>query len=503
MMDFGLLEGLSLVMTWSNLFYCFCGVLLGTLIGVLPGLGPVSAIALLFPATLHVPPVSAIIMLAGIYYGAQYGGSTTSILVNIPGETSSVVTCLDGYQMARQGRAGVALGISAMGSFIGGTVSVIALQMVAPPLAKFALTFGYPEYFALMCFGLVLVIFLAHGSVVKGLIAALFGTFLGVIGTDLIFGVPRFTFGVDILRDGLGVIPVVMGLFGISEILLNIEEGVSREIFKATISNLLPNLKDWKDAWAPIVRGSFLGFFLGILPGGGAAVSSFTSYAIEKKVSKHPEKFGTGMIQGVAGPETANNAAVGGAFIPLLTLGIPANPVMALLLGALLSYGVQVGPLFVTEHSDIFWGIIASMYVGNVMLLVLNLPLIGLWVKLLKVPYVMLFPLILLFCVIGAYSLNNSFQEVLIMILFGIIGYFMRKFAYEAAPLIMAMILTPMLENNLRQSLLLSHGSFAIFFTRPMSLVLIIMALFLLILPYLPLKKLKNVVGQFREKIKE
>jgi putative tricarboxylic transport membrane protein len=503
MMDYGLLEGLSLALTWSNLFYCFSGVLLGTLIGVLPGLGPVAAISLLFPATLHIPPVSAIIMLAGIYYGAQYGGSTTSILVNIPGETSSVVTCLDGYQMARQGRAGVALGMSAIGSFIGGTFSIVALQMVAPPLAKFALAFGFPEYFALMCFGLVLVIFLARGSVIKGLMMALFGTFLGEIGTDLIFGAPRFTFGIDILLDGLGVIPVVMGLFGISEVLLNIEEGVSREIFKAKISNLFPNLKDWKDSWAPIVRGSFLGFFLGILPGGGAAVSSFTSYAIEKKISNHPEKFGTGMIQGVAGPETANNAAVGGAFIPLLTLGIPSNSVMALLLGALLSYGVQVGPLLITNHRDIFWGVIASMYIGNVMLLVLNLPLIGLWVKILRVPYVLLFPLILLFCAIGAYSLNNSFQEVIIMILFGIIGYFMRKFDYEAAPLIMAMILTPMMENNLRQSLLLSHGSFAIFFTRPISLVLITLALCLLILPYLPWKKWKNVIGQFREKIEE
>jgi putative tricarboxylic transport membrane protein len=499
-MDIGLLGGLQLALTWSNLFYCFCGVLLGTLIGVLPGLGPVAAISLLFPATLHIPPVSAIIMLAGIYYGAQYGGSTTSILVNIPGETSSVVTALDGYQMARQGRAGVALGMSAMGSFIGGTMSLIGLQLVAPPLAKFALAFGYPEYFALMCFGLVLVVFLAHGSLVKGLMMAVFGTFLGEIGTDLIFREPRFTFGIDILRDGLGVIPVVMGLFGISEVFINIEQGVDREIFKTRISNLLPNLKDWKDSWAAVGRGSILGFLLGILPGGGAAVASFTSYAIEKKVSRYPEKFGTGMIQGVAGPETANNAAVGGAFIPLLTLGIPSNPVMALLLGALLSYGVQVGPLFITEHSDIFWGVIASMYIGNMLLLVLNLPLIGLWVKVLKVPYVMLFPLILLFCVIGVYSLNNTITEVVIMILFGIIGYFMKKYEYEAAPLIMAMILTPMMENNLRQSLLLSHGSFAIFFTRPISLLLIVMALCILILPYLPVK---NVIGQFREKIKE
>jgi putative tricarboxylic transport membrane protein len=321
-----------------------------------------------------------------------------------------------------------------------------------------------------------------------------------MIGTDLISGAPRFTFGVDIMLDGLGVIPVVMGLFGISEVLLNIEEGVAREIFKAKISNLLPNLKDWTESIGSIVRGSFLGFFLGILPGGGAAVSSFTSYALEKKISKHPEKFGTGMIQGVAGPETANNAAIGGAFIPLLTLGIPSNSVMALLLGALLSYGVQVGPLFITQHSDIFWGVIASMFIGNIMLLVLNLPLIGLWVKILRVPYVLLFPLILLFCAIGAYSLNNSFHEVIIMILFGVMGYFMKKFDYEAAPLIMAMILIPMMENNLRQSLLLSHGSFGIFFTRPISLVLILFALCLLTLPHLPWGRWKYIIAPFKEK---
>jgi len=485
-MSHDLFSGLQLALSWGNLFYCFCGVLLGTLIGVLPGLGPVAAISLLFTATLHIPPVSGMIMLAGIYYGAQYGGSTTSILINIPGESSSVVTCLDGYQMARQGRAGVALGIAAMGSFIGGTLSVIALQLIAPPLAQIALIFGFPEYFALMCFGLVLLTFMAHGSMIKGLMMAVFGIFLGTIGTDLINGVPRFTFGIQIFMDGLGVIPVVMGLFGVSEVLLNIEEGVSRQIFETKISHLFPDLKDWKDSIGPITRGTVIGFFLGILPGGGAAVSSFTSYAIEKRVSKHPEKFGTGMIQGVAGPETANNAAVGGAFIPLLTLAIPANPVMALLLGCLLTYGVQVGPLLITQHGDIFWGVVASMYIGNVMLLALNLPLIGMWVKILKIPYGILFPLILLFCVLGAYSLNNTVHEVILMVIFGVIGYLMKKFDYEAAPLIMAMVLTPLMENSLRQSLLLSHGSFSIFFTRPISCVMIVLALSLLILPNLP-----------------
>jgi putative tricarboxylic transport membrane protein len=481
-----LLYGLSIVLTLDNLFYCFMGSLIGTLVGVLPGLGPVAAMSILLPATMHIPPVSAIIMLAGIYYGAMYGGSTTSILVNIPGEAASVVTCLDGYQMARQGRAGVALGMSAMGSFIGGTLSVIALQMIAPPLAKFALMFGFPEYFALMCCGLVVLTFMARGSMVKALMMAAFGIFLGTIGTDLIVGTLKFTFGIKILMDGLGVVPVIMGLFGISEVLLNIEESVSRDIFKTKISNLFPNLKDWADSVAPILRGTGIGFFLGILPGAGPTVAAFTSYAIEKKTSKFPEKFGTGMIQGVAGPETANNAAVGGAFIPLLTLAIPSNPVMALLLGAFLTYGVQVGPLLIKNNPEIFWGVVTSMYVGNAMLLVLNLPLIGLWVKILKIPYAFLFPLILLFCVIGAYSINNNFHEVILMIIFGVVGYLMKKFDYEAAPLIMAMVLSPLVENSLRQSLLLSHGSFFIFFTRPISCVLMVTAIFLLILPNLP-----------------
>ena len=482
-----LIYGFSIVLTPDNLFYCFAGAVIGTLVGVLPGLGPVAAMSLLFPATLHIPPVSAMIMLAGIYYGAMYGGSTTSILVNIPGEAASVMTCLDGYQMARQGRAGPALGISAMGSFIGGTLTVIGLMLVAPPLAKIALVFGFPEYFALMCCGLVVLTFMVRGSMAKALMMAAFGIFLGSIGTDLIEATRRFTFGIQILKDGMGIIPVLMGLFGISEVLLNIEEGVSREIFiKKKISNLYPNLRDWAESIGSILRGTVIGFFLGILPGGGPVVSGFTSYAIEKKVSKHPEKFGTGMIQGVAGPETANNAAVGGGFIPLLSLGIPPTPGMAMLLGCLLSYGVQVGPLLIKQHSNVFWGVVASMYIGNVMLLVLNLPLIGIWVKILKIPYAILFPLILLFCVIGAYSINNNFHEVILMCLFGVIGYLMKKVGYEAAPLVMAMVLSPLMENSLRQSLLLSHGSFFIFFTRPIACVLMIVAISLLILPNLP-----------------
>jgi putative tricarboxylic transport membrane protein len=496
MLGFGdLFYGLSIVLTLNNLLYCFIGCVIGTLVGVLPGLGPVAAMSLLFPITLHIPPVSALIMMAGIYYGAMYGGSTTSILVNIPGEAASVITCLDGYQMARKGRAGVALGMSALGSFIGGTLSILALQMVAPPLAQVALAFGFPEYFALICCGLVVLTFMARGSMVKALMMAAFGIFLGTIGTDLFAGTPKFTFGVKILYDGLGIVPVVMGLFGISEVLLNIEEGITQEVFETKIKNLFPNLKDWKESFGPIVRGTFIGFFLGILPGAGPVISSFTSYAVEKKLSKYPEKFGTGVIQGVAGPETANNAAIGGAFVPLLTLAIPPTPGMALLLGCLLSYGVQVGPLLIKNTPDIFWGVVASMYIGNIMLLVLNLPLIGLWVKILKIPYVILFPLILLFCVVGVYSLNATTDEVILMAVFGIIGYLMKKYAYEAAPMVMAMILSPLMENNLRQSLALSYGSFSIFFTRPISAILMITAIVLLVLPNLPWIRKKKWEG--------
>ena len=487
-----ILYGFSVALTFQNLIYCFLGVLMGTLVGVLPGLGPVAAMSLLFGATLRIPPVSGMIMLAGLYYGAQYGGSTTSILLNIPGEAASVVTCLDGYQMARQGRAGPALGISAFGSFIGGTLSVIGLMLVAPPLANFALKFGFAENFSLMCLGLVIVSFLARGSMLKALMMAAFGLFLGTIGTDIMIGTPKFTFGIKSLMDGVGLIPVIMGLFGVSEVILNVEEGVKREIFKTKISHLLPNLKEWKDSIKPIFRGTFLGFFLGILPGGGAIVSSFTSYAVEKRFSKYPEKFGTGVIEGVAGPETANNSGSTGAFVPLLTLGIPSNAVMALLLGLLLTHGVQVGPLLLKQHSDIFWGVVVSMYIGNAMLLVLNLPLIGLWVKILKVPYPILFPFILLFCIIGAYSLNNNTEDVLLMIAFGIIGYFMKKFDYEGAPLVLALVLSTMMENNLRQALLVSQGSFLIFFTHPISATLLLITIILLVYPLFPWLKVRR-----------
>jgi len=409
-------------------------------------------------------------MLAGIYYGAMYGGSTTSILVNIPGEAASVVTCLDGYQMARQGRAGPALGIAAFGSFIAGTLSVIGLMIVGPPLASIALRFGPPEYFSLMCLGLTILIYLASGSVIRALMMATFGIIIGCVGQDPETGSSRFVFGIPDLLDGIGLAPFVMGLFGISEVLLNIERSLQeRSVFTTKIKGLLPNWQDWKDSIMPITRGSVLGFFLGILPGGGAIISSFTSYAIEKKISKHPEKFGKGAIEGVAGPEAANNSATGGAFVPLLTLGIPPNVVMALLLGALMIHGVTPGPLLIPKHPEIFWGVIASMYVGNAMLLVLNLPLIGMWVQVLKVPYKVLFPLILLFCLIGAYSINNSTFDVAVMLFFGVLGYLMRKYNFEGAPMVLAFVLGPMFENSLRQSLLLSDGSFLIFFTRPIA----------------------------------
>jgi putative tricarboxylic transport membrane protein len=494
-----ILYGFSVALTFKNLIYCFLGVVMGTLVGVLPGLGPVAAMSLLFTTTLYLPPVSGLIMLAGIYYGAQYGCSTTSILLNIPGEASSTVTCLDGYQMARQGRAGPALGIAAFGSFIGGTVGVVILMLMGPPLAKFALQFGFPEYFSLMCLGLVIVSFLARGSMLKPMMMAAFGLFLGTIGTDIMVGKAKFTFGIKSLMDGVGIIPVIMGLFGINEIISNVEEGVSQEVFKTKISGLLPNLKDWKDSIWPIFRGSFLGFFLGVLPGGGPIISAFTSYAVEKRFSRYPEKFGTGVIEGVAGPETANNAGATGAFVPLLSLGIPVNPTMALLLGLLLTYGVQVGPLLLKQHGDIFWGVVTSMYIGNAMLLVLNLPLIGLWVKILRIPYPILSPLILLFCVIGSFSLNNNTEDVLIMIVFGVIGYVMKKFDYQAVPLILALVLSPMMENNLRQALLVSRGSFLIFVTRPISAALLLTTFLLLLYPLLPWfkgrKKLETLVG--------
>lgn len=465
--------GFQIVFQPINLLYCFIGVFVGTLIGVLPGIGPSGTIAILLPATFTVPPTTSIIMLAGIFYGAMYGGSTTSILVNIPGEAASVVTTLDGYQMARQGRAGPALGIAAFGSFIGGTITLVALVFLVYPLAEAALKFGPPEFFAVMCMGLGLVTYLTRGSPLRAVIMAVIGLFLGSVGLDPISGRLRFTLGISALSDGIELVPMVMGLFGISEVLTNIEKTGKMDIFEIKIKHLLPTVNDWKRSIGSIIRGSFLGFCIGILPGGGSIISSFVSYTTEKKLSKHPEEFGRGAIEGVAGPETANNAATVGSFVPLLAFGIPPNVVMALLLGALFSHGITPGPLLVSQHPDIFWGLIASMYLGNVMLLILNLPLIPLWVKLLKVPYQILFPIIILFCLIGCYSINNNIFDILVMLVFGVVGYVLRKFKYEEAPLVLAFVLGPMIEQTFRQSLIMSNGSLFIFFTRPISAVAI------------------------------
>jgi len=492
--------GFQVALTPVNLLFCFVGVVIGTLIGVLPGIGPVGAMALLLPATYGVSLTSSMIMLAGIYYGAMYGGSTTSILVNIPGEAASVITCIDGYQMARQGRAGPALGISAIGSFFGGTLSIIGLMLIAKPLANAALSFGPPEYFALMCTGLVILTYLTQGSMVKALMMALVGILLGSVGIDMITGSPRFTFKIGELSDGVGIIPVVMGLFGIAEVFSNLERIIKRQVFETKIKNIWPSLKDYAQAKWAMLRGSVLGFLLGVLPGGGAILASFLSYGIEKKLSKEPERFGKGAIEGVAGPETANNAAAGGALIPLLSLGIPPNVVMAMLFSAMIIHGMQPGPLLMKSSPDLFWGLVVSMYMGNVLLVALNLPLIGIWVQLLKIPYRILMPLILLFCLIGAYSLNNSTFDVSIMILFGAIGYLMRKFGYEGAPLVLAFVMGPLLENNLRQSLLMSGGSFAIFVSRPISVVTLSIAFLLLLSNLIPfLKKRRKQFDEFKE----
>jgi putative tricarboxylic transport membrane protein len=480
----GVLNGFHVAFQPINLLYCFIGVFIGTLVGVLPGLGPAAAIALLLPSTYALSPVSSIIMLAGIYYGAMYGGSTTSILVNIPGEAASVVTCLDGHAMARQGRAGPALGIAAFGSFIAGTFSILLLTLLAPLLVKVTLSFGPPEYFSLMVLGTTLVTYFSHGSMLKALMMALVGVIIGSVGVDSISGRYRFTFGIPTLTDGLGLVPVIMGLFGVSEVLSNLEQlARERTIYSAPMKGLLPNREDWQRSTVAIARGSLLGFFLGILPGAGAIIASFAAYATEKRVSNHPERFGSGAIEGVAGPEAANNAAAGGAFIPLLTLGIPANPVMAILLGALMIQGLQPGPFLMTRAPDLFWGTIASMYIGNAMLLVLNLPLIGIWTRLLRVPYALLFPLILLFCLIGSYSVSNNVGDGVVMWAFGILGYLLRKFDYEPAPLILAMVIGPLMEEALRQSLILSAGSFGIFVERPISAGFILAAALLLVLP--------------------
>ncbi|MBV9189010.1 MAG: tripartite tricarboxylate transporter permease [Betaproteobacteria bacterium] len=481
-----LLIGFQVAVNPVNVLYCFIGVILGTLIGVLPGIGPVATIAMLLPITFNLNPVAALIMLAGIYYGAQYGGSTTAILVNIPGESSSVVTCLDGYQMARQGRAGPALAIAALGSFFAGCAATLVIAVAAPPLAEVALKFGPSEYFALMVFGLVAATVLAHGSLVKAVAMVVFGLLLGLVGTDVNSGVLRFTFGIPELSDGIGFVIVAMGMFGTAEIISNLEMKDKREVFSVKVTHLYPTKQDLKDSWPAVMRGTILGSALGILPGGGALLASFGAYTLEKKVSKHPEKFGKGAIQGVAGPESANNAGAQTSFIPMLTLGIPSNAVMALMIGALMIQGIAPGPQVMNEKPQLFWGLIASMWVGNLMLVILNLPMIGMWVKLLSVPYRYLFPSILVFMAIGVFSLSNNAFDVLIMSIFGVIGYICVKLECEPAPMILGFILGPLMEENLRRAMLLSRGDPTVFFTKPISCGFMIAAAILLLIVELP-----------------
>jgi len=466
----GLLYGFSIATQPDHLVLVFAGCLLGTLVGVLPGLGPVAAISILLPLTFQLPPAGAIIMLAGIYYGVMYGGSTTSILVNVPGETASVVTCLDGYQMARQGRAGPALGIAAFGSFIAGTVGIVGLHLIAGPLSSVALKFGPPEYFAIILMGFTFVTYLAPGSPLKAGIMAVLGLILSGVGLDPITAEQRMTFGVINLFEGIGVAPLAMGLFGVAEVLKRLEQASFGRILTVKIRSLFPGRKDWLQARWAIVRGTLTGFFLGLLPGGGPVLSTFVSYGMERRIAKEPERFGRGAIEGVAAPEAANNAAASTSFIPLFTLGIPPNVVLAVLFGAFLVHGIQPGPLLIRDHPDIFWGVVGSMYIGNAMLLVLNLPLIPLWVQVLRIPDRILYPLILLLCVVGAYSINNSVFDIGVMVVFGVAGFFLKRGGYEAAPLILAFVLGPMLEVNLRRSLLISGGDFSIFFTRPIAL---------------------------------
>jgi TctA family transporter len=475
-----------------NLVYCFLGAVIGTLIGVLPGLGPVATIAMLLPATYALPPLGGLIMLAGIYYGAQYGGSTTAILVNLPGETSSVVTCIDGYQMARRGRGGVALTTAAIGSFFAGCVATLLLAAFAAPLAEVAFKFGPAEYFSLMVLGLIGAVVLASGSLIKAIAMIVLGLLGGIVGTDVNTGVARYSFGIPELSDGIGFVTVAMGVFGFAEVITNLERKGVTEVFTNKVTSLFPSKDDWKRMIGPVLRGTTLGSILGILPGGGAALASFGAYSLEKKVSRNSAEFGKGAIEGVAAPESANNAAAQTSFIPLLTLGIPPNAVMALMVGAMTIHNIQPGPQVMTSNPTLFWGLITSMWIGNLMLVVLNLPLIGIWVKLLKVPYRLLYPAILVFCCIGVYTVSNSVFDVYLTAGFGFLGYIFQKLGCEGAPLLLGFVLGPMMEENFRRSLLLSRGDFTVFFTRPLSLSLLIAAAALVVIVALPSIKAKR-----------
>lgn len=478
--------GLSVALSLQNIWYCFIGCVLGTLVGVLPGLGPIATIAMLLPLTFGLPPVSALIMLAGIYYGAQYGGSTTAILINLPGESSSVVTAIDGYQMARQGRAGAALATAAIGSFIAGTVATFLLALFAPPLARIALQFGAPEYFALMVLGLVASIILASGSVLKALAMIVLGLLLGLAGQDIYTNTLRLTFGVPEWSDGFEFVAVAMGTFGLSEVIRNLESDSDRSTVATKVSGLMLSMKDLKEIIFPVFRGTFLGAVLGILPGGGAMLSSFASYSLEKKLAANPERFGKGAIEGIAGPESANNAGAQISFIPMLTLGLPSNPVMALMIGALIVQGITPGPDVVNQNPDLFWGVIASMWIGNVLLVLLNLPLVGIWVRLLTIPYHVLFPAIVAFCSIGVYSVSNNIADVYTMAIFAFGGFLLVKLGCEPAPLLLGFVIGPMMEEHLRRALLLSRGNATVFLTRPISATILLVALIALFVTLLP-----------------
>ncbi len=487
-----LMLGFSVAVTPENLLYAFLGCLLGTLVGVLPGLGPVPTIAMLLPITYVLPPVAGLIMLAGIYYGTQYGGSTTAILVNLPGETSAVVTVLDGHQMARNGRAGAALSLAAVGSFFAGSVATLLLAAFAPPLAEVAFAFGPAEYFSLMVLGLIGAVVLASGSLPKAICMILLGLLLGMVGTDVNSGVARYDFGIPELQDGIDFAVVAMGVFGLAEIMANLELKEQRVEISDKMGSLYPSRQEIREAAPAILRGTALGSALGILPGGGSVLSAFASYTLEKKISKNPERFGKGHPAGLAGPESANNAGAQTSFIPLLTLGIPGNAVMALMVGAMTIHNIQPGPQVMSSHPELFWGLIASMWIGNLMLVVLNLPLVGIWVKLLKVPYRMLFPAILVFCTIGVYSLNYNTFDILMFAAFGIVGYLWSKLGCEGAPLLLGLVLGPMMEENFRRALLLSRGDFTSFVTRPLSASLLGAAAVLLVLVALPALRKKR-----------
>jgi TctA family transporter len=466
--------GFGVAFSLQNLLYCFLGVLVGTLIGVLPGIGPLATIAMLLPLTFNVQPVAALIMLAGIYYGAQYGGSTTAILVNLPGESGAVVTCIDGHQMARRGRAGPALAIAAIGSFVAGTVGTLLIALFGPPLAEVALRFGAPEYFSLMLMGLVAAAVLNAGDIIKSLAMVAIGLLLGIVGNDVNTGIPRFTFGLYELSDGIGFVVVAVGVFALGEIIANLGGSEEQQVLASRITHLFPSADDLKKSIGPILRGTGLGAFFGVLPGTGPAVAALSSYMVEKRLSDNPSRFGHGAIEGVAGPEAANNADAQCKFIPMLTLGLPASGVMALMLGALTIQGIQPGPQVMSAKPDLFWGLIASMWIGNLMLVVLNLPLIGLWVSMLKVPYRLLFPAIMAFSAIGIYSVNNSVMEVYLAAIFGVVGFVWTKLGFSPTPMLLGFVLGPMMEENLRRAMLMARGDVSVFVTRPISLGFII-----------------------------